>query len=238
MQDVRVRRRVGEVVRVEAVPEHADRRAAQSDRPRRRCTRRAGPVRSPTRAARARRRARSPARPTPSAANASGCSRPERLRPGCPRRRCLRRGCSASGGAARSRPFPNGRRRLLGGALSSCHRRRSSGSCRCGDSPLRDLHEGIVADVDDRLEEHRAAERVDGDAALAQPGFELVVALLGVVERLAARHDVLLADAVEDPARVGDQLVVRQRHQLQRRSAACTRGLASAAASPSWKSSW
>src|ERR1035437_9439590 len=81
-------------------------------------------------------------------------------------------------------------------------------------SRLGDLVAGIVADVDDRLEEDGAAERVDRDAAPAQALLPLVGASPGVRAGPAARHDVVLADTVEDPARVGDQLVVGQRQEL------------------------
>ena len=89
------------------------------------------------------------------------------------------------------------------------------------EAGLRDLVAGVVADVDDRLEEDRAAQRVDRDASRAQAVLQRVRALGDVGARLAARDDVVLADAVEDPAGVGDQLVVRQRQQRtapQRRS--------------------
>src|SRR5437588_12365528 len=77
----------------------------------------------------------------------------------------------------------------------------------------RNLVAGVVADVDDRLEEDRAAERVHGHAAAADAILQAVRAPGDVGARLAAGDDVALADAVEDPARVGDQLVVRQRQQ-------------------------
>ena len=59
------------------------------------------------------------------------------------------------------------------------------------------------------------------------PLRERVRALADVGARLAAGDDVVLADGVEDPARVGDQLVVRQRDAApQRRTSAATGGIA------------
>ena len=72
---------------------------------------------------------------------------------------------------------------------------------------------GLVADVDDRVDEHRVAERIDGDAARMDAPLERGVSVFCVGARLAAGEDVLLVDAPEDPAGVGDQLVVGQAHQ-------------------------
>ena len=107
------------------------------------------------------------------------------------------------------------------------------------EAVLRHLVARVVADVDDRLEEHGAAERVDGDAAALDAVLQRVRALADVRARLAARDDVVLADRVEDPARVGDQLVVGQRQQRAAAQFALRPpASASATARPLWKSSW
>ncbi len=81
------------------------------------------------------------------------------------------------------------------------------------EAAQRHLIAGVVADVDDRLDEDGFAERVDGDAPSADPALEAMGALARVGGGLAAGDDVALAGAVEDPARVGDQLVVGEREQ-------------------------
>src|SRR6185312_15925183 len=81
------------------------------------------------------------------------------------------------------------------------------------EAPQWQLVAGVVADVDDRLVEDRRAERVDGHAAGLDPALELVRAFQRVRAGLRAGDDLALADGVEDPARVGDQLVVRQRDE-------------------------
>src|SRR6185437_198729 len=68
------------------------------------------------------------------------------------------------------------------------------------EAAQRHLVARVVADVDDRDVEDRAAQRVDGDAAAPDPVRERVGALADVGARLAASDDVVLADAVEDPA--------------------------------------
>src|SRR6266550_2059997 len=81
------------------------------------------------------------------------------------------------------------------------------------ESALWDLVPRIVTDVDDRHVEDRAAERIDGHTAARQPALERVRVLGHIGACLAAGDDVTLIDAVEDPARVRDQLVVGQRQQ-------------------------
>src|SRR5438270_3164712 len=78
---------------------------------------------------------------------------------------------------------------------------------------LRDLVVRVVADVDDRLEEHGRAEREHRYAASLQAVLERVRVVLHGRARLAAGDDVALRDRPEDPARVGDELVVREREQ-------------------------
>src|SRR5438552_12819132 len=81
------------------------------------------------------------------------------------------------------------------------------------ESALWDLVPRIVADVDDRHVEDRAAERIHGYAAARQAPLERVRVLRHIGACLAAGDDVVLIDAAEDPARVRDQLVVGQRQQ-------------------------
>src|SRR5439155_8101684 len=85
----------------------------------------------------------------------------------------------------------------------------------------RNLVAGVIADVYDRLEEDRGAERVHGDAAATDAILKAVRVPGHVGACLAAGDDVVVADAAEDPARVGDQLVGGQRQQR----AAAQRGL-------------
>src|ERR1700694_5628111 len=85
--------------------------------------------------------------------------------------------------------------------------------CGGGLAGRRDLVARVVADVDDRLEEDGAAEREDRDAAALDPVLKPVRALADVRPRLTARDDLVLVGGAEDPARVWDQLVVRQRQQ-------------------------
>src|ERR1700722_10609268 len=77
----------------------------------------------------------------------------------------------------------------------------------------RHLVARIVAEVHDRLHEYGFAEWIDSNAARFDPPLELIRSLQRIGAGLTAGHDLALAGAVQNPACVGDQLVVWQGQQ-------------------------
>ena len=150
VQQVRERRRVGEVVRVQrAVAEHRSPPAARSGRLRRCCRRTAAPGGSPTGAARGPPPARPPAHPRPPGAPSS--------RPGARSRGGVRRrGARAGGPCTRRRPAAGSAVGIDGVVAARV------------DAPevlRRDLVERDRRRRRRSPREHRAAERVDRHAA-------------------------------------------------------------------------